>query len=244
MVRNSIQGARMPHRLRRLSALLLVVAGLPAAHGQIPVIDVASLAQLIAQIQTLEQQLSTARNQLTQAESQYQSMTGQRGMQQLLAGTPRNYLPPDWPTLTRVLAGGSGYPSLGQAMRGDMTSNAVLTVAQLAALSAAAGAQVTAQRQSVAILQGVSDTALANASARFVALQGLIDAIGRTDDQKGVLELQARILAEQAMLLNEHTKLNELYRATEAEQWANLQHARELTVATHGQFAARFQPQP
>lgn len=230
--------------MRRLASLAILMGLLPCAQAQIPVIDVASLAQLIAQIETLEQQLATAEGQLSQAQSQYQSMTGQRGMQQLLAGTPRNYLPADWTAVTNVLTGSGGYSALGQTARGAMTANAVLTPAQLAALSPANSAQLTAQRQSVALMQGVSETGLANASSRFASLQTLIDAIARTPDQKGILELQARIAAEEAMLANEQTKLNELYRSSEAQQRAGVQHARELTVATHGQFGARFQPQP
>lgn len=226
-----------------LAALSGLMAA-PAARAQIPVIDVASVTQLIMQIQTLEQQLSTARNQLAQAQSEYQSTTGQRGMQQLLAGTPRNYLPPDWASLERVLAGSGAYPALAGALHAQLTANAVLTPPQLAALPPAAAAQVQEQRQAVALLQTLSQAALANASGRFVALQTLIDEIGRTDDQKAVLELQARIAAEQGMLENEHTKLQELYYSTQGQSWANAQRARELVVAGHGQFTARFQPQP
>ena len=58
---------------------------IPPAHAQFAVIDVASLTQLVSQVQTLEQQLATARGQLTQAQASYQSMTGSRGMEQLLA---------------------------------------------------------------------------------------------------------------------------------------------------------------
>jgi type IV secretion system protein VirB5 len=232
--------------IRRFSPLfaLLFLAGLPAAQAQIPVIDVASLTQLIMQIQTLEQQLSTARNELAQAQSEYQSITGQRGMQQLLSGTPRNYLPANWPTLAALATGAGGYPVLGGDIRAALKAVGVLTPQQLAALSSADASQLQAQRQSVALLEAITDTAVANASGRFAALQTLIDAIGSANDQKAILELQARISAEQAMLANEHTKLDELYRGSEAQAWANAQRARELTVAAHGQFAARFQPTP
>lgn len=234
-------------RMRAVACLcvLIVLPGLVApAQAQIPVIDIASLTQLIAQIQTLEQQLATARGQLTQAQSTYQSMTGQRGMQQLLAGTPRNYLPGNWPAVQGVLGGAGGYPALSQSVAGAVTSNALLSPAQLAALSPPAAAQLQAQRNSVALLEGISHTALGNASGRFAGLQTLIDAIGRTPDEKGVLELQARIAAEEGMLTNEHSKLLDLYQAGAAQSLANAQRARELTVATHGQFASRFQPQP
>jgi type IV secretion system protein VirB5 len=231
-------------KMRNIVAVTLLLASAPAAHAQFAVIDVASLAQLISEVQTLEQQLATARNQLAQAQSEYQSITGARGMQQLLAGTPRNYLPPNWATLQGVLHGGGGYPALTGDVQGALRTTAVLSAAQLAALPPAAGNQLQAGRQSVALLQSVSHEALTNSSDRFAAMQQLIDAIGRADDQKSILELQARIAAEQGMLQNENTKLQVLYRGLQAQQWANSQIARELTVAGHGQFDGRFQPHP
>jgi type IV secretion system protein VirB5 len=227
---------------RLAAAALLAVA--PAAQAQFAVIDVASLAQLISEVQTLEQQLSTARNALAQAQQEYHSITGSRGMQQLLSGTQRNYLPPDWTAVTAELSGAGAYPALAAAVQSAMRSNALLSTQQLAALSPAAAAQLRAQRQSVALAQGLSHEALANSSSRFAALQQLIDAIGGTSDQKSILELQARIAAEDGMLQNENTKLTTLFQAVEAQQWANEQRLRELAIAGQGQFATRFEPHP
>jgi type IV secretion system protein VirB5 len=221
-----------------------LLAGAPAAHAQFAVIDVASLTQLISEVQTLEQQLSTARNQLAQAQQEYQSISGSRGMGQLLAGTPRNYLPQDWTTLTAELRGAGGYPALAADVQAALSTNAVLSPQQLATLSPAGSAQLQAERQPVALAQSLSHEALANSSGRFAALQQLIAAIGGATDQKSILELQARIAAEAAMLQNEHTKLTVLFQALEAQQWANEERSRELAVAGHGQFATRFQPHP
>jgi type IV secretion system protein VirB5 len=229
-----------------ISAILLLIA--PAAHAQFAVIDIAALNQLIAQAQQLEQQLATARSQLTQAQAEFQSMTGSRGMQSLLSGTVRNYLPPDWTTLQSVLQGngtGAGaYPALLTDLTRAINANAVLTAQQLSALPAAAGQSLQAGRQSPALLQSLAHEALANSSQRFSALQQLIDTIGSANDQKSILELEARIAAEGGMLENERTKLDDLYQSTQADQWVNAQRARELIVAGHGQFAGRFQPHP
>jgi type IV secretion system protein VirB5 len=94
------------------------------------------------------------------------------------------------------------------------------------------------------LLQGLTRQALANASGRFASLQLLINAIGQAGDQKAALDLQARIVAEHGMLQNESTKLQALYQGVQADEQANMQRTRELVVAGHGQFAARFQPQP
>jgi len=234
----------MNRTVRLLMAIMATVAGMSAAHAQFAVIDVASLTQLISEAQTLEQQLATARNELSQAQAQYQSMTGGRGMAQLLSGTNRNYLPPDWATLQGVTRGSSTYPALAADLQAALRTASILSAAQLAALSPTASAQLQASRQSVALMQSVSHEALTNSSNRFAAVQQLIDAIGRTTDQKAILELQARISAEEGMLENEHTKLQMLDQGIQAQQWAAAQQGRELTVAGHGQFGSRFQPHP
>lgn len=231
-----------------LSMSMLAVLAAPVAHAQFAVIDIAAVTQLVSQVQQLEQQLATARSQLTQAQAQFQAMTGSRGMQSLLSGTVRNYLPPDWATLQGALqgsgAGAGAYAGLSADLTRAINANAVLTAPQLAALPAAAGQTLSAGRQSSALLQALTHEALANSSQRFAALQQLIDTIGSANDQKSILELGARIAAEGGMLENERTKLDDLYQSTQAEQWANAQRTRELVVAGHGQFAGRFQPHP
>lgn len=231
-------------QFRLFVALVALFTGMPAAHAQFAVIDVASLTQLISEVQTLAQQLETARNQLAQAQSEYQSITGARGMGQLLTGVTRNYLPPDWPTLQGALQGSASYPALSADLQTSLRTAAVLSPQQLGSLSPTAGAQLQAERQSVALLQSLSHQALANASNRFASLQQLIDAIGRATDQKGILELQARIGAEHAMLQDEQSKLQVLYQGVQAQEWANAQRAGELSIAGHGQFGSRFQPHP
>ena len=69
-------------------------------------------------------------------------------------------------------------------------------------------------------------------------LQQLISAIPSATDQKSILELQARIAAEQAMLQNENTKLMVFYHAAQAQELNRDQQARELSIANHGSLRA------
>jgi type IV secretion system protein VirB5 len=127
---------------------LLAFSGARPAHAQFAVIDVASIMQLVQQVQQLEQQVATARSQLAQAQSEYAAITGTRGMQQLLSGTVRNYLPADWTQVSQVMGGASGsFPTLAGDIRTLMTSNAVLTPAQVASLSSTEQAQLTRGRR-------------------------------------------------------------------------------------------------
>jgi type IV secretion system protein VirB5 len=226
---------------------VLVLAGCVAMHparAQIPVTDIGAIAQLVSELQTLEQQVETARQQLAQAQSEYQAITGDRGMERLLAGTVRNYLPPTWDGVRNALAGGAAFPDLARQLQSAITAAAVLSDAQLSELAPVDRQNLEASRQSVAVQQVLAQQALAVTSDRFAALQQLIDAIPSAADQKGILDLQARIAAEQDMLQNEQAKLSLLGQAARADVVANQARIHELAVAGHGDFAARFQPAP
>jgi len=232
-------------RWLRSAAALLALLSSGSAHAQFAVIDVASLGQLVQQAQMLTQQLAAARGQLLTAETQYQATIGNRGMQSLLAGTIRNYLPAQWSEVSEVLRGtGSGKSILAADFQRLLQSNAVLSPPQLAALSSDERLQILTARQPIALLQALAQDALSNASGRFAAIQQLIDAIPSAGDQKGILDLQARIGAEQGMLQNEQTKLQILYQTAVGQDWAARQREREQIVSGHGRFATRFEPVP
>ena len=233
----------------RMFPLFMMISALSIAAGparaQLAVIDVPAVAQLIQEVQTLEQEVRTAEDQLAQARQALQTMTGNRGMELLLAGTARNYLPSTWLQLTNATERGSGsFPGLSSDVQGAIIGNAILTQPQLSLLSATSQQQILARRETSALRQALAQEALANASGRFASIQTLIGAISAAVDQKGILDLQARIAAELGMIQNEQTKLQILHQATEARDAADRQRERELVVAGHGSFATRFQPAP
>ena len=167
-------------------------------------------------------------------------------MQNLLSGTVRNYLPSNMADLTSALSQvNSGYSGLSAAIQAAAQANAVLTAA---AAGGAAGRSAGADRRLAlddrACCRESPAARWRNSSSRFAAIQQLISAIGGATDQKGALDLQARIGAEAGMLQNEQTKLQSLYQVAQAQQWANAQQDREAVIAGHGQFAQRFEPAP
>lgn len=207
----------------------------PVAQAQWAVVDVGAIAQLVQQVNTMRQQLETTRDQLQQARETLDSMRGGRGMEQLLAGTARNYLPPDWQQLAAVLDQASaGYGGLAAELQRLVNANSILTPQQVAALSPAERSQLEAARRSAALLQALTRDALSATSRRFDSVQQLIDAIPRAGDQKAILDLQARIQAEQGMLQNEATKLGVLYQTAQAEEWARKQRVREQAISSIG----------
>ena len=216
--------------------VMLLAFGTPRpAQAQFAVIDVASIVQLVQEVEQLEQQVATAKSQLAQAQSEYAAITGDRGMQLLLAGTNRNYLPTNWSQVSQVLSGSSGaFPALTGELSAIQGANAILTAPQIAALTPTQQAQLTAARQSPALLQALARSALENSSDRFASLQQLVSAIGVAADQKASLDLTARVTAEQGMLQNENTKLQALYQVAQSQEWARAQRAREQAIADQG----------
>lgn len=205
-----------------------------AAHAQWAVIDVGSIAQLLNQVQIMEQELKTAQNDLAQAQQAYQSMTGSRGMQNLLSGTVRNYLPANWSQVQSALNGAGTFGALNTGIRSSITANTVLSPAAMQNLSPAARALIQAQRENTALLQNLSQQALSTTSSRFASVQSLIASIGTASDPKAIQDLQARIVAEQGMLQTDQTKLQALYQAAQAEEVARRARTREQAISDGG----------
>jgi type IV secretion system protein VirB5 len=220
------------------------LAAAPAAWAQWAVIDAPAIVQLIQEVQTTAQQLQTAKDQLLQAKQALQTMTGDRGMEQLLNGTARNYLPSDWTQVTGALQGSGGFAALSGEVQSIVTANTLLSPQRFATLSPGAQQLIQSTRQWSAMRQALSHQALSNASSRFASIQNLIAAISSATDQKGILDLQARVSAELGMLQNEQTKLQILSQATQAQEASLRQLGREQVVDGHGSFGARFQPAP
>ena len=229
---------RIINRLVVMSILSFAAAR--SAHAQWAVVDAPAIVQLVQEVKTMEEEVQTARNQLTQAQQALESMTGDRGMELLLSGVTRNYLPTSWTQLTGAMQGAvGGYSALASDVRAAIAANTVLSPQQLSMLAPADQQLIAAGRQAGALQQ-----ALANVSGRFSAIQSLVGAIGTATDQKGVLDLQARISAELGMLQNEQTKVQILRDATQAQDAVLRQQQREQAIAAHGNFATRFQPVP
>ena len=214
---------------------LLTVFTPGTAHAQWAVIDVGAITQLVQEVTVLQQQLTTAQSELSQAQATYSAMTGGRGMQNLLSGINRNYLPTDWAQLQQVLSGSSSsYGALASTVQGLVNGDAVLSSSQLASLSPIERADVVSDREHAALLQALTRDALSTASQRFTELQELIAAIPSATDEKGILDLQARIEVEQAMIENEAVKLQVLYQTAQAEEGAESEEISEESVAEVG----------
>jgi hypothetical protein len=218
-----------------LACSLMLLGMVPVARAQWAVIDVGAITQLIQEVSTMEQELSTAQAHLRQAQQEYQSITGNRGMQLLLSGTNRNYLPTNWTQIQAAVSqSSSAYPSLSTNIQAAVNANAVLTAQQLATLSPTQRNQIQSARNNIALQMSTASQSLQVTSDRFTSLQQLINAIPSASDQKGILDLNARIVGEQTMLSNEQTKMQVLYQAEQAQERALRQQASEQAIKDIG----------
>src|SRR4051812_43400446 len=222
-------------------ACVLGLGAAPPARAQFAVIDIGAITQLISEVEILEDQLTTARAHLAQAQAEYESITGGRGMEALLAGAPRNYLPTNWAQLQTAMGGGG---AMGGGVTATLGINSILPDAWLALLPVDVRQKIQDRRQLTALQQNLTRQSLQITSERFDLLQQLISAIPHAADQKAVLDLQARTSAENAMLLNEQSKLRTLAEVVQAQERANEQQLQEQAAFGQGQFAERFQPVP
>ena len=231
-------------QLRR--CFLVVVLGLasvgvatPASAGM-PVIDAANLAQAIQevlswgqQLQGMERQYSQLLQSYRQLQSTYNSLTGARGMQNVLqiSMASRNYLPVTYAQLTGVINGTStAYPVLSSQVQTSIQSNAVLNTQRVGGLSPQAQQYLLQSRQAAATLSMLSQQSQANASGNFSNVQTLISALGTTADTKASADLNGRIQSEQVMTQTNQIKTDALYQSVQALQLQNAQLAREAAV--------------
>jgi type IV secretion system protein VirB5 len=231
-------------------ALWVLVLGLgslgaaaPATAGM-PVIDVANLAQAIQQVLSWGQQLqgmTQQYNELVQSyqqlQSTYNSLTGPRGMQNLVPVSlaNRNYLPVNYSQMTGVINGTStAYPALSSQVQTSIQTNAILSTQGVNGLSPQAQQFVRQSRQAAATLSMLSQQNQANASSTFSNVQTLISALGSTADTKASADLNGRIQSEQVMTQTNQIKTDALYQSVQAQQLQNAQLAREAAVRQQG----------
>jgi type IV secretion system protein VirB5 len=216
----------------------------PRAEAAMAVIDVAAIRQLAQQVTSWREQLRGMSNQLVQLQQTHGALTGGRGMEGVLPVAPdaRNYLPEEIASLEDLVRRPGRYGGLAREIERRVRADAVLPDARLAQWSPAERVTLENDREQHARVRALMGEAYAQTSARFDALQQLIDAVGTAPDAKAIADLQGRIAAEQAMLANEHTKLFALQAVAQAEQAAAEARRREQALAAHGRFEARFRP--
>jgi type IV secretion system protein VirB5 len=206
-----------------------------SAVAQIPVTDGASIGQQVAaQVETIakwKMQYDQMIDQIDQAKRQYQSLTGSRGLGNIMNDPSlREYLPAGWQGVyDSVKSGGySGLSGRGQIV---YEANKIFDSCQ----RVTAGEQRTAcEARAVKAAQdkGFALDAYDKAKSRISQIDQLMAKINDTSDPKAIAELQGRIAAEQANIQNEQTKLQLYAMVAAAEDKVQAQRQREIQAKT------------
>ena len=215
----------------RACHLLIAAAmvGLPThglAQQGVPVFDAGAIAKHIEQIGKLTEQIKTMEAQLTQAKQLYESfnkLTDVNDVASLLNSEEfRQHLPKEFGEIEKLVSGGGGslagivdrYLDQNRAYQGGDANSFYRT--ELDRIARQTGAKHS-------IGQSVYDTA----SKRIDGLEELRQKITGSKDAKDVLDLSARIQAEQALLRNEVLRMQGLAMVQQARGEMDGQRAEE-----------------
>lgn len=226
-------------RLLRFFAMALVLFGASQARAGIPVIDAANLANSIQQVIAwgqqygqMAQQYQQLVQQYNQAVTTYNSISGVRGMADLVNNPAlRRYMPNEWNQAMNLISSAGGYTSL------QSSANSIKSAAQIVGIgetglspTSAAGRAFQGAQNQAATNRALSEEGFKQASERITAIQTLIDRVNGVPDAKDVADLQARIQGEQAMLQNETIKLQLLAQLQQGQRDIQAQQAREISM--------------
>jgi type IV secretion system protein VirB5 len=196
----------------------------------IPVFVDADIPATFNQIETMMQwieQLKKMKDQLDQQVATYKSLTGSRGLGDLLNNTAlKNYLPPEWQNVYTSLQNG-GYAGLTGSAKAIRDANMIYNCADKTGPALTlCQRELSKTAQDKALAQG----AYTAAKQRIAQIDGLIGQINSTTDPKAIAELQARIAGETAQIQNETTKLQLFQMLAQAEEKLIQQQKYELLM--------------
>ena len=229
--------ARRRRRLRPFKASVSLAVALslaslvrPAGAQQI-VHDPANYAKLIEAAQTQLKQLRQLEGQLDQAKRLYEGFnqaSGVNGLAQGLASPALRQVLPDAQRYLDAAKGGfAGLGQIGAKAAQIREANRLYAAPVNDPAGQTLGAAGDRAARDLALGQAVADAG----ALRLAGLQQLQGGLDAAPNARAVMDLQARLAAEQAMIANDQTRLQGLAMAQAAEARLAEQRAREQVAA-------------
>lgn len=206
----------MKPRLRLAAVALSLAALSPASHAQgIPVIDVANLIQAVMQVLNDVTKISNQVEQIEALRNQLASINGMRNLGSVHdSAALKNYVPANAFNLVNAVDT-SGYGGLTATSKSLRDASMIYNCLDR---SGAARTDCQARLAQPYQQKGLLQDAMSAASGRLTQIKSLMNQIDGTADQKAVLEIQARIGAENAMLAHEMSQLQMLTGMADSEE--------------------------
>jgi type IV secretion system protein VirB5 len=231
----------MNRRLFAAACASAVVALSGTAYAQTIVYDPTSFAKILQQTQTALKQLQQLEQQVAQGQQLLTSLNQASNVNALATSLSQ-------PQLRGFLPNAEAFVSAAQ---GDLTALGALGAKAQAIRSAnqlytpppgdVAGADLLAAGNRAALNLATAESVGQAGAARLTGLQQLQGAISTAPTARAVLDLQARILAEQAMIANDQMRLQGLAMTQAAQEQMQVQRARERAAAASAARLADYQ---
>lgn len=208
----------MHTRLRMVAAVCILVGAFSPHRAQaqgIPVIDAANLIQTVQQVMNDITAINNQVQQIVQLQDQLRSISGIRNLGDVFNNPLlQNYVPAEAYTLINKVntSGYSGLNGTAKALRDrHMVYNCLDRSGDDQTRCQATLAQPYQEK-------GMLQDAMKSAAGRLTQIQSLMRQINATVDQKAVLEIQARIGAENALLAHEMSQVQMLQGMSDSEE--------------------------
>ena len=196
-------------------AVPLTTLSTPTQAQGIPVIDIANLIQTITQVLNDITKIANQVEQIEALQQQLSSINGMRNLGNVFDSSAlKNYVPANAYTMVNAIDT-SGYGGL------TATSKTLRDAQMLYNCLDRAGTARTECQASLAQpyqQKGLLQDAMKAASGRLDQIKSLMTQINGTSDQKAVLEIQARIGAENAMLAHEMSQVQMLVGMADSDE--------------------------
>lgn len=221
-----------------LAAVATFAMAIPPAEAQWAVFDVSNFLQAIQRLQAINTQLNEMRNQLSELKAQksqlqdtYKSMTGSRGMGNLVRGSVGDYRSSDW---------SQAQSNSGQiaALADSIKKNAgYLSQQDLAGLSSQVRSKLVRDGDAAANNQALAQSAFTHSADQFKAISALMDNIDQAQDPKAIADLQARIQVQQASLQAQLVQAQAMAAMVEAQRQVDEQRSvQEVLHESHSYY--------
>ena len=221
----------MSRRFIAAALAALLTARSAPAHAEVIVYDPTSYAKLLQEAQTALNQLKQLEQQVAQGQQLLTSLNQISNVNTLATSLSQ-------PALRGFLPNADAFVSAAQ---GDLTALGALGAKAQAIRSAnqlytpppsdAAGADLVAAGNRAALNLATAETVGEAGASRLSGLQQLTSALDTAPNARAVLDLQARIAAEQAMIANDQMRLQGLAMTQAAQAQMQTQRDRERAAA-------------
>lgn len=212
-----------------IASLSLLAPG--AAQAQMAVYDATSFAKLVQQAQTALKQLDQLKAQIAQGERLFESLNQGSNINGIATELASPALRAFVPDADKYVAAANGdlaaLGEIGQRALAIRQTNRLHTAAEGDVLGAELNRAGTRTARDLATAEAVGRAG----ASRLSGLQQLQASLTTAPNARAVLDIQARLAAEQAMIANDQMRLQGLAMTQDAEARLSEQRARERAAA-------------